>query len=92
MVVHDLREEVAIENAVDGIGLREVHHEKVAVVVVPGVLVVQPGMPPVERRLGSGFRMYQFETSSIPSGLTRQKITIVSFRKRIVSGSLRLTI
>ncbi len=49
-------------------------------------------MPPVERFAGSFSRMYQFETSSMPSGLACTARTIVSRRMRSVSGSDRLTI
>ena len=49
-------------------------------------------MVAVERFNVSGSRMYQEETSSIPSGLACTASRITSFRKRRVSGSLRLTI
>ena len=49
-------------------------------------------MPAVDRRFSSGSRMYQFDTSSMPSGLTGVSRMITSFRNRSVSGSFWLAI
>ena len=46
------------------------------------------GMPSVDRFVSSGSRMYQFDTSSMPSGLTSVQRMMSSFRIRIVSGSV----
>ncbi len=46
----------------------------------------------IERFLGSGSRMYQFDTSSMPSGLTGVTSRMTSLRTRSVSASLRLVI
>jgi len=48
------------------------------------------GSPPSDRRRSSGSRMYQFETSSMPSGLTSVHSTMSSSRIRIVSASARV--
>ncbi len=48
------------------------------------------GRPDIDRRRSSGSRMYQFDTSSIPSGFTSVHSTTSSFRIRIVSGSVRV--
>ena len=44
-------------------------------------------MPPVDRRFSSASRMYQSETSSMPSGLTSVHRMTTSLRIRSVSGS-----
>jgi len=49
-------------------------------------------MPPVLLCIGSGSRMYQLDTSSIPSGFACTSSVITSSRKRCVSVSWRLTI
>ncbi len=46
----------------------------------------------IDRAFRSGFRMYQFDTSSMPSGLAGTTSRITSFRIRIVSASVRLAI
>ena len=48
--------------------------------------------PPVERCVGSAMRMYQFDTNSMPSGLTGTSRRMSSLRMRSVSGSDLLTI
>ena len=42
------------------------------------------------RFFSSGSRMYQFDTSSMPSGLTSVQRMMTSFRMRSVSGSVLL--
>jgi len=46
----------------------------------------------IDRFFGSDSRMYQFDTSSMPSGLAGTTSRITSFRIRIVSASVRLAI
>ncbi len=48
-------------------------------------------MAPVLRAFGSSFRMYQSDTSSMPSGLACAARMITSRRIRIVSSSVLLT-
>ena len=47
-------------------------------------------MPLVLRVFASGFRMYQSETSSMPSGLACAARMITSRRMRVVSSSVLL--
>ena len=55
------------------------------------LLPLSTGMVLVERRRGSLSRMYQLETSSIPSGLACTARTMTSSRMRRVSSSSRET-
>ena len=84
MVVHDLREPLAIQNPVHVRGFRLVHHVEVAVVVVADVLLIEARQ--LRRCCAasrSALRMYQSETSSMPSGLACVARMITSLRMRM---------
>ena len=84
MVVDDLRETTRWNmTRFMLVGLGQVRHVEIAVVVVAGVLVVQAWqLDSIDRRVGSDSRMYQFDTSSMPSGLACTHRMITSSRKR----------
>ena len=87
MVVHDRGEPLAIHHPVRVHALRHVHHVEVAVVVVADVLLVEPrdaARWTASSRPAS--RMYQSDTSSMPSGLTSVQRMTTSLRIRSVSG------
>src|SRR5687768_1789967 len=91
VIVHDLREPLAEQHArhVLRLGLRD--HVEVTVVVVPDVFLIE-ARNARRRAFGLlGTRMYQSETSSIPSGFAWTASTMTSSRNRNVSASVPLT-
>ena len=68
-------------------GFAHVGHVEIAVVIVADILLPKARHIVAHLALGgTGSRMYQFETSSMPSGLACTASRITSFRMRMVSG------
>ena len=90
VVVENLREPLVVQHAVDVLGLGLRRGEEVAVVVVADVLLVEPRQAARALRFsGSGLRMYQSATRSLPSGLacTNRMMHVVEEPHRLVVGA-----